>query len=399
MSIENRLENTPVPVHFIERSPKGWLGAVIAQNRENFTHTSADLLAAQELRWEEKTGVAVKNSRFTIIVPIHDEEKFLSSFLSSLMIADFPHTAPMNIVFITNDCSDQSSQIVANFMKKMSGGLEDQQIAIDDTGLRQPMKVARMQNITLMHLDTATRGKANALRIGNNLAASQEHAIAMSIDANNFVEPNAIAQLFKSANEFFEVKKEKTVLISGLPRGVRLGLGRNPLLDVGREINKDISAGSSSVNGWLMAWSTDWLKNIDGPPQVAIEDYALGVMARIDGFNFQKIPEAVIWGYIPNNVADTLSSRIRYIRGRHQLMKQVPASEEIVRADHYFMRKTLMERTKVFLSELKEIKDTPFSLLRKVGNFFIWEYVLRKGFKQYLSNPESQSWEPLHSTK
>ncbi len=397
MSTELRNEQVSSGIYFITQNPRGWVRAFVDQNKKNLGSSKADLIALQEERWQQRTRVKVADSHFSIIVPIHNEQKSLPSFIGSLMLSDVPWSCPVSILFITNDCSDESPRIVDSFLRSVGKKVGYETLPLDDPGLRQPAVITHLKNLTLMHIDTATRGKANALRIGNQLAVSAGHRIAVSVDANNFMEPNALALLYGGAFRDICSDEDGVVVLSAYARGIRRPSRQNSLLNLGKDAPQELSGGSICVNGWMMAWDTNWLKSIDGPPQVAVEDYALSVMARKGNFRIKKIPEAVIWGHIPNNLADSMSSRIRYIRGRNQLMKTEPSTEEIIRRDYYFMRKTFKERISVFFQEIRSSQQT--SLIRGISNFFFWEYALRMGNKQYRTNPLNQSWEPILSTK
>lgn len=318
------------PVYAFTENPKGWLKASLAQHKNHLQNSSEDLIGSQAKRWQERTGVSAEDSRFTIIVPIHDEERSLPSFLGSLMLADFPYRAKIKILLITNACNDRSGQIIDSFLDRLGGEKDVQIVNLDDSLLKQSAKVVYINDLSLFHLDTATKGKANALRIGNQMALNAGHQVAISI------------------------------------------------------------------NGWMMAWKTSWLESIGGPPPVAIEDYAMGVMARKENFKIGKVEQAVVWGFIPNNLRNLFSSRARYIRGRFQLKDYDPSTESLIREDYYFMRPTLVERLFKFL---QEVDLTKLRGLRQLMGFLIWEYALRKARKEYCLDPHNQSWEPIYSTK
>lgn len=384
------------PVYVFTENPKGWLKSSLPQHKDHLQNSSEDLIGSQAKRWQEITGVLAEDTQFTIIVPIHDEEKFLPSFLGSLMLTDFPYSAKINILLITNACTDQSWQITDSFLDRLGGKADSQQLSLDDPLLRQSAKVVYINNLSLFHLDTATRGKANALRIGNRMALNAGHQVAISVDANNFMEPNALANLYSCANRCFQSEEEKVVLLSSYARGERRPAKLNRLLDLGLDLKQNLSRQSVSVNGWMMAWRTSWLESIGGPPPVAIEDYALGVMARKGNFEIGKVEQAVVWGFMPNNFKDLLSSRVRYIRGRLQLIDYDPSVENLIREDYYFMRSTLVERLVKFL---QEVDLTKIRGLRQLVGFLIWEYALGKAKKEYCLDPHNQSWEPILSTK
>lgn len=373
MSVESIADQRLTPIFLMTQVPPECLKKVIAQNKDNFLTSTPDLISSQEERWLQRTGVRPEDSKFSIIVPIHNEERSLPSFLGSLMLADIPFSCPVNIIFITNGCTDGSSLIIDHFIEEFK-----------DT-----------KNLSLEHVDTEVLGKANALRIGNDLAVGAGYKIAISIDANNFMEPNCLALLYGAAYQEICSKEGPVVLLSPAAKGVRRPSKQNFLFNLGRNPNQDI--GGFYVNGWMMAWNTSWLESIGGPPPVAIEDYAMGVMARYGNFETRRVTEAAIWGYIPNNLGDILKGRFRYVRGMKALMDLFPEIISIVRGDYFFMRETFHERTTAFLQEIEDI--TPVSLLRKVLNFCFWEYALWQGNKQYYTNPFNQSWEQIPSTK
>lgn len=373
MSVESIADQRSTPIFLMTQVPPECLKVVVAQNKDNFLTSTPDLISSQEKRWFQRTGVRPEDSKFSIIVPVHNEERSLPSFLGSLRLADIPFSCPVNFIFITNGCTDKSSLIIDNFVKEFKDS----------------------KNLSLKHVDTEVLGKANALRIGNALALRAGHRIAISIDANNFMEPNCLALLYGAAYQEICSKKGRVVLLSPAAKGVRRPSKQNFLFNLGRNPKQD--AGGFYVNGWMMAWNTSWMEKIGGPPPVAVEDYAMGVMARYGNFETRRVTEAAIWGYIPNNLADILNARFRYVRGMKTLMNLFPETETIIRRDYFFMRKTFHERATAFLQEIEGI--TPVSLLRKALNFCFWEYALWQGNRQYHTNPFNQSWEQILSTK
>src|SRR5437588_1746579 len=106
------------------KDPREWLRASLPKLQEflkavkdrEIGHLTA-LREQQEERWEKQTGVKPEDTHFTVIVPIHNEEKFLPSFLGSFLVADLPARVHAHVVFLTNACSDRSGEIIDGFLK------------------------------------------------------------------------------------------------------------------------------------------------------------------------------------------------------------------------------------------------------------------------------------------
>src|SRR5438105_269381 len=119
MCVENRK-----PIHFLKMNPRAWMDAslpkfkatvreVAAQTpltkkelqempwSQRHDHLNSYAFKRQERRWEDEVGIKPEDSYFTLIVPIHNEESSLPSFLKTLMLSDIPSSVNLNIVFIT----------------------------------------------------------------------------------------------------------------------------------------------------------------------------------------------------------------------------------------------------------------------------------------------------------
>ncbi|MDL1927287.1 MAG: hypothetical protein HND45_04440 [Chloroflexi bacterium] len=54
----------------------------------------------QRKYWLDQTGIESVNSRFTIVVPIHNERRFLPSFLGAFLASGIPSDVDAQIVFV-----------------------------------------------------------------------------------------------------------------------------------------------------------------------------------------------------------------------------------------------------------------------------------------------------------
>lgn len=413
------------PVHYLKTNPKNWIGAslpkFIASAQEVISQTPLSIkelmampwfqrhdylnsyaLKRQERRWEDEVGLKPEDSHFTLMAPIYNEEKSLPSFLRTLLLSDIPSSVNVNIIFITNACNDSSSTLIDEFLST-SGEIEIKPLIGEfrDGSLNANYKRSKLGSITFMHVDTRTPGKANALDIGNSIARESGHTIAMSIDANNYLEPDAIRVMFAHALKAFRGKPQAndTVLLYGKIQREATRVPRvASVMMKGNKTQQLVVDTSDEVAGWFMAWNSEWIYSIGGPPAVATEDYAMKVLAQVNNFRVERVDEAYIWGYVANNLQAMLDTRARYIRGKLQLLDLVeydPLVLKIIEQEGYYM-KNLPGRLRYFVYNVKE---KPLHLPKYIVAFLLWEYALKIGKRDYHQNPTNQSWKKLDTTR
>lgn len=397
-------------IHYLKTNSRNWIGACLPKFKMNakevlsqtplsakelkdlpwhqrHDYLSSLTLEVQERRWYEAAGVNAEDAHFTVIVPIHNEEISLPSFLGTLLLSDIPSSVDMNIVFITNACHDASIEVIDNFFGKHLSDLKKETFSLKfkDPDVNLNYKMGRLGNIAFLHVDTRTPGKANALGIGNSIARASNHLIAVSIDANNYVEPDTIRAMFARAHKAFQSKPgvNDTVLLYGKIQRESTKASHRPIVEDTHEIA-----------GWIMAWNTEWVHSIGGPPAVAVEDYAMKVLAKAHNFKIERVDEARIWGYDDSNLKSMFERRVRYIRGKLQLLKFVeydPVVLQIVEQEGHYM-KNLFGRLQYLFGK---IKKRPLNLPKYIASFLCWEYVLIIAKRDYHRNPTNQSWEKI----
>jgi cellulose synthase/poly-beta-1,6-N-acetylglucosamine synthase-like glycosyltransferase len=410
------------PIYFLKTNPYGWKRASLAKlqktafqvlktqdqekilcmpwsERDELLNTL--VLQRQERCWEQETGVKPENTHFTLIVPVHDEENSLPSFLGTFMLSDIPSAVNMQVVFVTNACSDASIPILLNFLSGL-GTIEKRDVIGDfaDPNIHPSCNVVEKGHMTFIHLDTSTAGKANALGIGNVLAHMAGHIITMSLDANNFVEPDAIRALFAHAHKAFRNKPEPNDIVLFGSIGidvVKTSRAQKVLDNYGVAQQHLVEGEVGRINGWMMAWNNAWMLSIGGPPGVALEDYALGVLARVQNYRFHEPEGVLIWGYVAHDFRDMLETRARHVRGKKQICDYFnydPTAMSIIESESFYMKRFPL-RVKYLLDK---VKKNPPSLPRYAVTFLIWEYAIWKGMREYKRNPKNQSWKKIAST-
>ena len=385
------------PVYLITEAPEGW--------QEQSASKNAPFLSKAEITnpkqalveyWENITGVKVFDSKFTVMVPVHNEEKSLSSSAGALFLSLVPSEVEMQTDFILNGCTDESEKIISNLLhtkgEVVTNNISDEEfILYQDPGLQKTLLEVKQGNVVYRVYKTETKGKANALKLGSNLALARDHKVLISVDANNYVEPDTLALMFREAHSRFISQEDGTVVLSAIPKKVHketLGIMEKLL----REHGVYDDATYVPVFGWCMALNPQWSsKNIQ---PVAVEDYALGVMARSQDRGVVVVEDARIWGY-RTNFKDSLNQFRRSIRGRLQLLDLHPELRPFLESDNYFM-KPLQERIKIIA---EHIKADPKRLPKYIWRFIYGEMGLMLGNSDYKKEPTNQSWTGLSSTK
>ncbi len=320
------------------------------------------------------------------------------------MLSDVPSTVNMQVIFVTNACNDLSVDILRAFLSDL-GNVETREVVGDftDRSMDRCCAVAEKDHFTYIHINTLTAGKANALRIGNMIAHRSGHLTTMSIDANDFVEPDAIRMMFAHAYWAFRSKPEAndTVLFSAIGREsvkgskleglvAKIGANRRHLVEAG-------GAGAGGVGGAMMAWNTRWMNDLGGPPQVALEDYAMGVLARVNNFKIEEAEGVHIWFYIMKDFRALLNTRARHVRGKRQLYDYVNHDQSIIsfiENETYYMKNFKFRLKYLFHKAMND----PLGIVRYIATFLLWEYAICKAMRDYKRNPKNQSWEKISYT-
>jgi cellulose synthase/poly-beta-1,6-N-acetylglucosamine synthase-like glycosyltransferase len=418
MSINN------VPLYCLRTNPRNWTRASLPKFKasahealvdsalsaeqlqalpwsERHEHLQAAVTLRQERRWKETTEVEADDSHFTLVVPVYNEEQSLPSFFSTLMLADIPSSVDATIIFITNACSDASGTLIERFLASQgtveSGLLQGEFV---DPHVNPHYKMVKLGNMMFMHIDTKTAGKGHALRTGNSIARLCGHTIALCIDANDYIEPDAIRLLFRAAHNAFCDKPapHDVVIFSGTGYGERRASHFKKFMDAIEARQRHlIDDRSGFILGCLMAWNTEWLHSMGAPLGIALEDYAMGVLARAQHYNIGQVEEAKIWSYDANAFHDLLETRTRYVRGMLQLLHSMHYTSDtvkIVRQDSFYMR-TWQGR---LLHLLRRSQQNILSFPRYLATFIVWEYAIRRGRRDFRRDPHNPTWKKIAST-
>lgn len=394
------------PVDLMFEQPNGWLRASLPK-MESATRAILDLsrklqgLASleeartmfQQKQWRMLTGVEPMDTHFSIIVPVHNEERSLPSFLGALLASELPSTADIQIIFVVNASTDQSCVLIKNRLAYIQPPTETNlPHSIYDLERSNTAYQVCQNKMRFLVVETPTPGKANALNLGNEIAWEQNHAIAINVDANNWVEPDAIPLLYNRAKQTILDVPESNVVIVNASEYC-------PTRNTQAQVSVKYKTKKAEVTGCMFAWSTQWIHEGNGFLQQVIEDYGTGLLALSQG---KKIvdSDANIWVYAAANFSDENRELIRFIYGAMQLARRFekdPIAMQILLEDFHHLRPMRM-RLEYYLSK-KRRKRQPAGFIRGILRWLFNELLILKARQKMRHDPHGQTWEPIPSTK
>lgn len=208
--------------------PVGWIRASLPKietatcSVANLTHNAGLLHEAREAclcrRWRDLTEIDVEATHFSVVVPVHNEERSLPSMLGALLASELPSSADIQFIFVVNASNDKSVVQIKNRLALICSPTETHLPASDyDSRMKESAFQVCYGRIRFLVIETPTAGKANALNLGNEIALRQDHNIAINIDANNWVEPDSIALIYQCAKQAgIDSPNNKVVLVNAL---------------------------------------------------------------------------------------------------------------------------------------------------------------------------------------
>lgn len=395
------------PVDLMFEQPPGWLRASLPKI-QSATRSVSELDAKSEgnaasltearseyhkRRWLELTGTEPSETHFSVIIPVHNEQRSLPSFLGALFVSELPSSADIQIIFVINASSDQSAALIKKRLACIHSPVETKLplSMFDANRLDMAFEVCQA-NIRFLVVETPTAGKANALNLGNEIARQRDHAIAINIDANNWVEPDSIALMFRKAKQGFVDSADLSAVIINAseycqPRNTQM------------QVSVKVKTQKAEVSGCMFAWSTKWIHENNGFIQQAIEDYGMGLLALSQRKQILE-SEASIWVYTAGTPSDENKELVRFLYGAMQLARRFENDSiamKILHEDFPHLR-PLSSRMEFFLSRRLKANQ-PFTVARGILRWLFNEYLIFIARKKLRQNPDGQTWEPIKSTK
>lgn len=331
----------------------------------------------------------------TVVVPIRNRSRLLSSVLSNLQNTQLKERLRINMLFITNACTDygRSEKVILDFFntvgKVCPGKTKDLSTHFTDQGLSTSYKsvTSKISPITYYYLDTKTAGKSNVLNIANTFARTHRNRFAICIDSDSFPQKDAISKLVARAYSLSNSGK-KVGAISG--RYIKVYKKKGEILhnfSPNELLPSSINNIVSRVKGALMLWDTKWLAQKGGFPATIREDAAIEVMALYDRRDVVSVRGAVTWIHDVESINERKEQLIRQRVGGLQIMKEFPHLTKYLRKISFYMR------------PWPEVKIELYKWVRKHGLtkeyesiLDLWRDIFRKSNSIFARTPEKNNW-------
>ncbi len=267
-----------------------------------------------------------------ILMPAHDEEQVLAGTLSSVKLALAPSD---RIVVIADNCSDKTAEIAR------AAGCE-----------------------VIERTDPDHRGKGYALAFGVAHLRNQPPDIAIIIDADCTVDPQAIARLKQICTETGSPAQANYLLYApaGSPPQRRISEFAIYLKNHIRTQGLCRLGGSIPVTGSGFALPFPLLEKLELATGEIVEDMKMGLELALSGAKVQYVPEACITSPLPKS--DDTAERQRQ-RWEHGHMGMIT---------HWVPRLTFSafrRRSRTLAMTALDMSILPFTLLL-VCNLVIW---------------------------
>lgn len=344
--------------------------------------------------WFSVTGKDPSETCFTIIIPVHNEARTLPSFLGALLTSSIPDMADIQVVFVVNASTDQSAVLIRDRLAHLHQPVTKEVLppSAYDPHRSGTAFLVSVKGLRFLVVETLTPGKANALNVGNEIALSRGHDIAMNIDANNWVEPDSISLLFRDAWKYILSNTSSKVVIVNANEYYAKTRTQFP-------VSAEAKVLKAEVTGWMFAWSTKWISENNGFSRCAIEDYAAGLMALAQGRQIE-CSSAPVWGFAAFGTSDEGKQNVRYLYGCMQLARQFQrdlVATQILLGDFPDLM-PVFQRLEYHIG-IRSNSNKILGLIKGVYQWLRREVLIFRAWRKFNKDPLGQTWEPINSTK
>ncbi|MBN2250453.1 MAG: glycosyltransferase family 2 protein [Candidatus Altiarchaeota archaeon] len=225
----------------------------------------------------------------SVILPAHNEERFIKETLSSVLKARYP--GKREIIVVNDGSTDATEEVV------IAASKEDPRVRI---------------------LNTEHAGKANAINMGIEKSTAP---IIIALDADSQVSGDALIELVRPFTD------ERVGAVSGVIRAVSTG----NVLTWFQDFEYVLSSGwrylCNKINGTyilpgFLAVRKEAMEKIGGfSPDTFSEDFEIGIRLRKAGYVL-SMTNATIYTRVPNTLRGLVKQRIRWGRGTLQVMRK-----------------------------------------------------------------------------
>ncbi|MBI2357000.1 glycosyltransferase family 2 protein [Candidatus Dojkabacteria bacterium] len=344
----------------------------------------------QESKFKDKIYRGKVSNKITLLFPIYNEEAFLDYSLESFFNSyAYPKTS-YQVIFFLNSCTDNSFEKTIKILQKYKQVVKrtidkKEYKMLSDPGLDITFFYSEDSN-SYQIIRTMTKGRVNALKVATRMAKMNKSRAIISLDTDFVLDPLAIYSLSQEAMRHI-VQKKDTIALTGSP----IIVNNKKYTKVQKWLRNHFvwkDQVYNSLSGCSLVLEPNWLhKNIEDN---IIEDYALGVKARYQGYKVLRVESARMWGY-RTDYKDDLKQLSRSIKGRYQLLKKHPEFSDIILRDHFFIRPFFKRISYILNSLYKNPKLTS----KWLWTFIFVEIAILRAKRDYKLKPNEIDWTPL----
>lgn len=361
------------PIFLISTAPTKWFETMISADRK---------------------CEAPDSSNAALVIPIHNEENHIESVLGMICL----NKAPINrIILVTNGCTDSTLEKIQSWLQ-----FSPKQVAKDYPLLEIDPSISSATSVSAFGIEwsiinTTQPGKANAITLAAQLAIAEQYQWLINIDANNYLEPDALGIL----TQHLATAESRVAVVNGAAKTIR------PRKTIKNHI-RDFIKGKSPLReyihqpkgveilGNLHAINLSWFQSIQRVPNTVTEDFSLAILAHSQGMQIEHIEGSYSWGFSPIGVSDRVRTYARYTQGFLQTAQMFPDQQDQVRREKRLIN-NWPERWHAHYESLRRSpgikKATTFE------NIIIEEIGRMQGIRRFRKQPHVSTWEAIRSTK
>lgn len=294
----------------------------------------------------------------TICIPVHNEEKNISSVIQNILDQKIPNVR-LNIIVISSGSTDNTNEIVR--------------------------RLCQSSNPVNLIIESQRSGKANAINLVLPFLQKSETDVCIFTDGDVYLDKNALKYILERF-----IKEDKVSVITGHPVisdtmkndiWGKIAIENCAIWDGVRKSQANELA-TWTLSGYLFAIKTkDLPEKI--PIKLAAEDAFLGISLLLSGKKMEYEPNALVYVKYPSNIQDYYRQKSRTRSGWAQIFKSAPEQMESLRS---LQRQVIFSRI---------YHGNYISLLCFIVDNLIW-------FLDYLFTRNSANrhiWQSVDSTK
>lgn len=238
--------------------------------------------------------------KVTICIPVHNEEKNISSVIQNILAQKILCSVSLNIIVVSSGSTDNTNEIVSRLCKS--------------------------SNLIHLFIESERSGKANAINLVLPFIQKLKTDVCIFTDGDVYLDKDALKFIFEKFNE-----EDQVSVITGHPVvsdtmknniWMKIAIENCAIWDGVRKSQANELA-TWTLSGYLFAIKAkDLPEKI--PIKLAAEDAFLGISLLLSGIKMDYEPNALVYVKYPSNIRDYYRQKSRTRSGWAQIFKSAP---------------------------------------------------------------------------